>query len=760
MLYDGSVVPVQNVKVGDLLMGPDSLPRKVVSLARGREELFRITPTKGDSYIVNRSHILSLRMTGFKGTVEGYRAGDIANISVDEYLRKNKTFQHCAKGWRTGVDFPKQEADLLIPPYILGAWLGDGTSRLACITTADFEVKTEWENYIKSCGLNFNTQQGRSCESIFATTGGHAAHSNIILNNLRNLDVIQNKHIPKSYLTASRKDRLELLAGLLDTDGHYDGRSYSVTFKQKCLADDTAFLCRSLGFAAYVSKCVKRIKGLGFCGEYYRISISGHLDTIPNRVERRKASPRKINKNVLNIGISVDSVGEGEYYGFELSGPDRLFLLGDFTVTHNTILASSIIESAVKRGSHVLFLAHRKELIDQASRKLDDFGIDHGVIMAKHWRRRPAALVQVASVQTLRRRDLPAADLVIIDEAHLSIAKTYTDILAAYPKAVVLGLTATPMRADGKPLSAIYHDIVAVSSVPQLIRMGFLVRPRHYAPSRPDLTKIGLKGGDYEETALAAAVDKPDLVGHIVEHWKAAAAGRTTAVFAVNIAHSQHIVAQFRAAGIAAEHVDGMTPKHLREAILDRFASGETTVVSSVGIMTEGYDNPRISAIVLARPTLSLALYLQMAGRGLRIHPETEKQDCIILDHAGCAYAHGFADEEREWSLDGRKRSNTPKREAPVRTCTECFCAYPAAARACPECGHIPDRLETPEIEQDESAKLVEVTDTMRLEMIRAKRREEARAETLQDLLALARQRGYAPGWAHHRYAARMRKHA
>ena len=440
-------------------------------------------------------------------------------------------------------------------------------------------------------------------------------------------------------------------------------------------------------------------------------------------------------------------------------GKRRIIILAP-TGAGKTILASSIIESAVKRGSHVLFLAHRKELIDQASRKLDDFGIDHGVIMAKHWRRRPHALVQVASVQTLRRRDLPAADLVIIDEAHLSMAKTYTDILEAYPKAVVLGLTATPMRADGKPLSAIYHDIVPVSSVPQLIRMGFLVRPRHYAPSRPDLTKIGLKGGDYEETALAAAVDKPDLVGHIVEHWKAAATGRTTAVFAVNIAHSQHIVAQFQAADIAAEHVDGTTPKHLRTAILDRFASGETTVVSSVGIMTEGYDNPRISAIVLARPTLSLALYLQMAGRGLRIHPETGKQDCIILDHAGCAYAHGFADEEREWNLEGRKRSNGPKREAPVRTCSECFCAYPAAARECPECGHIPDRQETPEIEQDESAQLVEVTDAMRLEMSRAKRREEARAETLQDLLALARQRGYAPGWAHHRYAARMKKHA
>ena len=177
-----------------------------------------------------------------------------------------------------------------------------------------------------------------------------------------------------------------------------------------------------------------------------------------------------------------------------------------------------------------------------------------------------------------------------------------------------------------------------------------------------------------------------------------------------------------------------------------------------MGVFTEGYDNPRISAVILARPTMSLALYLQMAGRGLRT--QDGKRDCIILDHAGCAHAHGFIDEDREWSLDSRKKKRgEQKREAPVRTCDQCYAAYPAASRACPECGYEPDR-KPPEITEDASHGLVEITDEMRAKLKRDRIREEAKAQTLEDLQALARARGYAPGWAHHRWQARQRRHA
>ncbi len=436
------------------------------------------------------------------------------------------------------------------------------------------------------------------------------------------------------------------------------------------------------------------------------------------------------------------------------SGARRLILRAP-TGAGKTLIACGIIESAVEKGRRVLFIAHRRELIDQASAKLDEFGLDHGIVMAQHWRRRPGALVQVASIQTLARRELPAADLIIVDEAHLSLAKSYVDLVAAYPSAVVLGLTATPIRHDGKPLSDLYQDIVHVSDVAQLIRMGYLVRPRHYAPERPDLTAIGVRGGDYAEDALAQAMDKPDLVGNIVQHWRALALGRTTAVFAVNIEHSQHIVGQFLAAGIRAEHVDGTTPKWQRAEILRRFASGETLVVSNVGIFTEGYDNQRISAVILARPTLSLALYLQMAGRGLRTFPD--KSDCIILDHSGCAHAHGFVDEEREWSLEGKKKSTGSKRIAPVRTCSQCYAAYPVSVRACPECGCVPESAPS-EIVEDASVELVEMSEERIAQLRRSRVKEEAQAQTLAELQALAAARGYKQGWAIKRWQARQHR--
>ena len=439
------------------------------------------------------------------------------------------------------------------------------------------------------------------------------------------------------------------------------------------------------------------------------------------------------------------------------AGRRRLILRAP-TGAGKTIVAAAIVQSAIERGSRVLFLAHRKELIDQASTKMDAFDLDHGIIMAQHWRRRPHCLLQIASVQTLRRRELPTADLIIIDEAHLSLAKSYTDIIDAYPRAVVIGLTATPIRADGKPLGAVYHDIISVSSILELIDLGFLVLPRHFAPSMPDLSAVAMKGNDYDEAQLADATDKPDLIGDIVSHWKSLAYNRTTAVFAVNIQHSRHIVAQFSAANVRAEHVDGTTPMHERNAILSRFASGETTVVSNVGIFTEGYDNPRISAVVLARPTMSLALYLQMAGRGLRI--DDRKRDCIILDHAGCAYSHGFVDEDREWSLEGKQKRAQKKREAPVRICEKCYAAYPAIARKCPECGHVPERELTTKEPEQAPGELVEMTEAHRAQLRRDRAREEAKAQTLQELQDLARVRGYSTGWAYHRWQARQRRHA
>ena len=377
-----------------------------------------------------------------------------------------------------------------------------------------------------------------------------------------------------------------------------------------------------------------------------------------------------------------------------------------------TLIASHIIASAVGRGSRVLFLAHRRELVNQAYRKLLDQGLaaaQVGVLMASDPRRRPAAPVQVASVDTIRNRAKPAAEIVFVDEAHRATAKSYQNVAAEYPKAIHLGLTATPYRADGKGLRDAYDDLVVVASPRQLIAEGFLVEPRVFTvpdSALPDLSGVRMKGGDYDEGALAEAVDRSSLVGNIVEHWQRHAQGLRTVVFAVSVAHSQHIAERFRQAGVAAEHLDGTTPLAERDAVLGRLEAGTTQVVSNCGVLCEGWDQPAVKCAVLARPTKSAGLFLQQAGRILRPWNNTR---AIILDHGGCALEHGLPQDDREFSLEAATKRRGKKGAAAPATkiCPECFAVLAPATRVCPECGCT---LHVPELPQERAGHLVEVT--------------------------------------------------
>ena len=331
-----------------------------------------------------------------------------------------------------------------------------------------------------------------------------------------------------------------------------------------------------------------------------------------------------------------------------------------------TFIAAHIIQSALLKGKRVLFLAHRRELIDQCAAKLRDLGVwDYNVVLSGHpHSRNPDAPVQIASIQTLIRREYPPADLVIIDEAHHSAAGQYQTLLKNYPDAYVLGLTATPERLDGKGLDHIFHDLLNVASVPELVDSGFLVAPQCLGPSqeavaqlKAALAKVKVRGGDYAEDQLGEAMDNPTLVGDIVEHWLEWGVGQKTIVFAANIEHSKHIVSQLQAAGVAAAHLDGTMSLPEREGILSGWRGTAIDVVSNCQILTEGFDYPELSCCILARPTKSVALYLQMVGRVLRTAPG--KQGAIILDHAGNIIEHGPPHIERVWSLQGASKKRT-----------------------------------------------------------------------------------------------------
>lgn len=370
------------------------------------------------------------------------------------------------------------------------------------------------------------------------------------------------------------------------------------------------------------------------------------------------------------------------------AGKKRVLVVAP-TGSGKTVIASKIIDCAVAKSSRVLFVAHRREIIYQTSKKLTDIGVEHGLILSGH---RPSLMapVHVASIQTLIRREVPNAQIVIFDEAHHVSARSYQKIIEQYPEATILGLTATPCRRDGKGLGATFDSIIQVAQVKELVEQDYLVPFVAYAPSKPDLKGVKVKMGDYVEDELAAAVDKPQLIGDITEHWHKLAKDRQTIVFCASIAHSHHLVEAFRNSGVAVEHLDGETPKDRREEILNDLSKGNIQVVCNVGVLTEGYDCPVVSCIVLARPTKSYGLFLQMAGRGMR--PAPGKTDLLLLDHSGSIYEHGLIDEDVIWTLEPGKLSWEKKKYEKKTQCPWIcdHCHYinqPSKDKHCSKCG-------------------------------------------------------------------------
>jgi superfamily II DNA or RNA helicase len=443
---------------------------------------------------------------------------------------------------------------------------------------------------------------------------------------------------------------------------------------------------------------------------------------------------------------------------------ERSVLLCAPTGAGKTTIAASLIESATGKGNGVLFLAHRKELIDQCSARLDQHSVPHGIIMAKHPRWLPHLPVQVASVQTLIRRAekwKPDARILIVDEAHHARADSYHRIIDdLYPGATVVGLTATPWRIDGRGLGDLFQSVVVAALPRQLIEQGFLVPYTGYAFDRPDLSGVRKTAGDYNEADLAEVMVKRELLGNVVEQWKMHCHGKRTAVFCCDVKHSIKLRDEFLALGVTAEHLDAKTPKEEREAILRRLASGATAVVCNVGVLTEGWDCPAVEVIVMARPTDSLALYLQMVGRGMRPNPETGKTLCRIHDHAGNIIKHGLPDAERDYSLtsDTRKeRKGNGEEAVALRTCAACFAIYAATEEKCPVCQHVNPKRER-KLRQVDDAVAVPLEEIAKYQegKMRAWVPERQARDVYDALLTTARERGYKGTWAAVRFKERF----
>jgi superfamily II DNA or RNA helicase len=413
------------------------------------------------------------------------------------------------------------------------------------------------------------------------------------------------------------------------------------------------------------------------------------------------------------------------------------------TGSGKTVIFAHVVAGATARGNRTFVLVHRDELIQQTTAKLDQIGVAHGVIAAGY-SELPLLPVQVCSVMTLVRRldRLPAPpDFLVIDECQHAVAGTWKKILAAFPQAWLLGVTATPERLDGKGLGDIFDVMVLGPTVEELVAQEYLSKFTTFAPARgPNLSGVRTRAGDFAIDDLAMAMSDGVIIGAAVEEYTRRCAGAPAIVFCVNIEHSELVAARFVEAGNRFAHLDGNTPADERRALIAALGAGELQGITNCGLISEGTDIPAVTAAILLRPTKSLALHLQQVGRALR--PAPGKQRALILDHAGNTWTHGLADAPHAWSLAGR-----PKRKglAPVRRCFECGAIVPAAVFVCPECG---TELRTRELIETDGAALIEAD---RLVVMSYRQCLRWAGDNERRLRLVAKARGYKRGWVWHR---------
>jgi len=571
----------------------------------------RIIPVKGAAWECNVSHVLSLRCTATHS--RKYKKDAIVNISVSDYLRESDNFKQMMKLWRTGVEFPRRETPL--DPYLLGLWLGDGAFRSSRIFNQDEEIL----DYLKT-ETDCTTKWDRTTFGTYVRGISH---------HLAEARVDGEKRIPFSYKINERQQRLALLAGLLDTDGYLHHGFFDIVTKYAGLRDDILFLARSLGLAAYSREMVGTIKSIGFRGLYHRIGISGHVDEIPCRIARRQADRRRQKKNVLNVGFKVELLPEADYYGFELDG-DRMFLLDDFTVTHNTILAAQAIAD---KGLPTLFVTPDTGLREQTA-KVFRWIFGESMVGMDVTGNHP---IVVQNIQALARRDRKHFErfkVLVTDEFHHSASESYQALnhllVSAYYR---YGLTGTPVRPDGQEMVmfGVLSKVIYKKTASELIEDGWLIRP-NINIHRWQLKKYSKL--NYREAYARLCNDIPfqKYIAGLANDC-ANNRGKRTLVLVKNIEHGELLSSMIE----GAVFLHGKHKRDHRENIKEAFNKGELKCLIATSIMGEGQDIPNINAFVNARFQASEIQTKQGIGRALRLAQGAGNyKESVALGKADC----------------------------------------------------------------------------------------------------------------------------
>jgi hypothetical protein len=661
LMADGSVKPVEFVVEGESVMGPDSKPREVLSLCRGTGLMYRITPHRGGKpFIVNEDHVLSLVSTN-EGKLDFQcyqRGGEQQFVTVMEYLKKAKSWKHLRKLHRSRTIIFAGNGMLPIPPWILGVILGDGCllNGGVNITTPDNEIIRDVKRFAEDWGLDIRVanKRGNAAVDLHIIKRQHKYNKtipNILTNELRLLDLAEkgsaDKFVPEIYKTASVESRLEILAGLLDTDGHQDGHGgYDFISKSTMLAGDVAYIARSLGISVHESLEYKQSQN-GTGGYYSRLHLSGDTAKIPCRVERKKAPARRQKKNNLVTGFTIEPMGEGEFYGFNLSG-DHLYLTSDFFVHHNSGKSLCVAGIAQRLDGPVLVFQPSKEILEQNLAKYESYGYRAAVYSASK-DRREIGHVTFATIGSVKNRPDLFREFryVIIDECHGVCAKNedgmYTRFLRELGDVKVCGLSATPYRlvTDGfggsilkfltRTRPRVFKELIYYVQNGDLFREGYLARLQYTDASagfdRGQL-KLNSTGADYDDDSVARYYAKSGFMDRVAAATRRAMTERKNAlIFTRFVEDGEKLMRMVP----GVEMVTAESTKREREAVVGHFRLGITKAVVNCNCLAVGFDYPELETVILARPTMSLALYYQQCGRGIRPHPEKEYTEVIDL---------------------------------------------------------------------------------------------------------------------------------
>lgn len=657
LMYDGTIKKVEDIVVGDRVMGDDGTPRTVLELHNGIDDMYEIRPLKGKPFIVNKGHIMSM-----------YRLKDkrkdgpsIEEVSIGEYIKFAPYHKTILKLRRpNGFDFEESKKNMPLDPYFLGLCLGDGsiTSSLS-ITTQRQEIVEYLYSFVKQYNMYIRVAEKKGTNNkskSYFLSKGCGRGGNPIINAIKDIGLYNrksgDKFIPIQYLTSNKENRYKLLAGFLDTDAYYNksGKGYEYCSKFETMMKQFVLLCRSLGLlcSGYSCKLVDGVK-------YYRTGIYGNLENIPVRVGIRKGANRIINKNPYVVGFKVEYVGKGEYYGFTTDG-NHLYLDEQCFIHHNSGKSLIISKIAHEINRPTLVLQPSKEILEQNYAKAVSFGSKPTIYSAscgiKELSAMTYATLKSIKKDVARLKDI-GIDTLLVDECHSGYSpeegSEFMEFMSEFPEAKVLGFTATPCRlrtyssmleGNYSKLNMLTKDehnffkkIVHVTQIQELTSQGFWC-PLKYERWSFDESALMLNstGAEYTNESIKESIVRNGLNNSIYKRLLQLMNERKAILVCMDSIESCNRISEFMNArmGAITGVVTSLTTKKKREQIISDFKEGKLKVVFNYSTLATGFDFPELDCVMFGRPTFSYSTYYQILGRAVRIHPD--KKEALIVD--------------------------------------------------------------------------------------------------------------------------------